>query len=85
MTVAVNVQSYTDEMSHVRLIGQFHDELVIEADLANDKFGEVKQATVKHMKSLMSMPFVFDNNLRTIVLDNFPLTAEVNSAYRYIK
>ena len=62
--------------SNARIIGQFHDEIVVEWDGPATSVEEISYAEVISMvKETMS----------ETPLEGFPLAAEVNSAYRYIK
>ena len=65
----------------VKLVGQFHDEIVLDADL--DKLasiGKTFENVARDLESIMSDPYV-----QGYEIPGFPLSAEVNYAWRYIK
>lgn len=65
----------------VKVVGQFHDEIVLDADL--DKLednGKTFDDVAKDLEELMSEPFIHGYRI-----PGFPLSAEVNYAWRYIK
>ena len=72
--VADELYNWTTKHGGVQLIGQFHDELVVDVDM--DKFEFVDPSTIKlKIHDLMTAsPF-----------PDFPLEAEVKYDYRYIK
>ena len=72
--VADNVQRWCDNNAGVRLIGQFHDELVLDFNPAQCSYtlAEVEQIVTEMMSTFTALP-------------GFPLAAEVKSNNRYIK
>ena len=65
----------------VKVVGQFHDEIVLDADL--DKLednGKTFDDVANDLEVLMSEPFIHGYRI-----PGFPLSAEVNYAWRYIK
>jgi len=72
MQVAVEVNHWARRLGQLQLIGQFHDELVVDY-----RPGAVRlESAVADMKKMMSNPGL---------LKSFPLTADVHWDYRYIK
>jgi hypothetical protein len=70
-SVLLNVDEIVKRQSNVRLVGQFHDEIVLEWEPGLLGHGE----TIAMLQRAMT----------DSPLDGFPLGAEVKSAYRYIK
>ena len=72
--VAVELYHWTQRYSGAQLIGQFHDELVVDVDM--DKFEFVNPKNIKDAihTVMTASPF-----------PDFPLEAEVKYDYRYIK
>jgi DNA polymerase len=66
------VHDWVGKHDNLMLVGQFHDEIVVE--WAPDPVMDLPRAE-RELTQLMSMT----------VLSGFPLTAEIKSAYRYIK
>ena len=67
--------------SGVKLVGQFHDEIVLDADL--DELatrGKTFDDVANDLEAIMS-----DSFIRGHKIPEFPLSAEVNYAWRYIK
>ena len=65
----------------VKLVGQFHDEIVLDADLDElATHGKTFEDVAKSLEEIMSDPYV-----QGYVIPGFPLSAEVNYAWRYIK
>lgn len=65
----------------VKVVGQFHDEIVLDADL--DKLednGKTFDDVAKDLEVIMSDPFI-----QGYRIPGFPLSAEVHYAWRYIK
>lgn len=73
----LNVDHWVSQVANVDLIGQFHDEIVLDWWTDDHSLNSVTRAAAKmKLDTLMSDPGVFVT---------FPLAAEVKSAYRYIK
>lgn len=69
-----NVQRWCDKTFGVQLVGQFHDEIVVEFDATMCSY------TLEEVKSILTtMMSTFP------MLPGFPLAAEVKSDYRYTK
>ena len=66
------VAAFVAKHDNLKLVGQFHDEVVVE--WAKDTVMDLPRVE-RELTELMSMT----------VLPGFPLTAEIKSAYRYIK
>ena len=65
----------------VKLVGQFHDEIVLDADLDElASIGKTFEHVARDLESIMSDPYV-----QGYEIPGFPLAAEVNYAWRYIK
>lgn len=73
-----HVHRWTSMYSNVDLIGQFHDEIVLDWLPDSEKGGERTMGLEETMHLLKQ-------SLTTPVLPELPLAAEVKSAYRYIK
>lgn len=67
-----DVAAFVDKHDNLKLVGQFHDEMVVE--WAPDMVMDLPRVE-RELTELMS----------TTWLPGFPLTAEIKSAYRYIK
>ena len=73
-SVMANVQEWVDKYTNLKLIGQFHDELVVEWSPG----GTISLAEALNvLNSLMSRPPDYARD--------FPLAAEIKHAHRYIK
>lgn len=74
--VLVNVQEWVDTYSNVHVVGQFHDEIVV--DWAPTPGQMNLDWSMRRFEELMS-------NARSIGFPSFPLAAEVKHDYRYTK
>jgi DNA polymerase len=74
--VALNVQRWCDSTINVRMIGQFHDELVLEFSTPESGHAVGRREAEVSLRKMMS-----DAGIVT----SFPLAADVHSDYRYIK
>lgn len=72
--IAANVQSWCDVNPGLRLIGQFHDELIVDFDPSTCSY--TQEEIVFQLQQLMST---------FVTLPGFPLAAKVNAGYRYTK
>ena len=66
--------------TNVKLIGQFHDEIVIDWKPPHDPFDWELEQTIQVLQKAMSTPRLGSNTLYS-----FPLEAAVAHDYRYIK
>ena len=70
----------SESPTNVKMIGQFHDEIVIDWKPPHDPFDWELEQTIQVLQKVMSTP-----RLKNITLDSFPLEAAVAHDYRYIK
>ena len=70
----------SESPTNVKMIGQFHDEIVIDWKPPHDPFDWELEQTIQVLQKVMSTP-----RLKNLTLDSFPLEAAVAHDYRYIK
>ena len=76
----VDLQSYMQHLPYAKIVGQFHDEIVVELDATEAEMLGMTAAeaitTVKHKMRLA---------MTSSSLPGFPLDSEIKSAHRYLK
>lgn len=73
-------KKWSESPTNVKMIGQFHDEIVIDWKPPHDPFDWELEQTIQVLQKVMSTP-----RLKNFTLDTFPLEAAVAHDYRYIK
>lgn len=76
----MSVWDFTTRHDGIKLVGQFHDEIVVEVDEAASDATAFTDFVKREMQRIMSFPSIKDQFIR-----GFPLVADLQGAWRYIK
>ena len=76
----VNLQSYMQYLPYAKIVGQFHDEIVVELDVTKaEMLGMTAAEAITTVKRKMRLAMTSSS------LPGFPLDSEIKSAHRYLK
>ena len=76
----VNLQSYMQYLPYAKIVGQFHDEIVVELDVTKaEMLGMTAAEAITTVKRKMRIA------MTSSPLPGFPLDSEIKGARRYLK